>query len=364
MKAWKRFLIALLAVLMLCSLVACDEEPPAEEPAPDEGSTPTNPDTVVEKAIDLYFITGQSNAAGYSKVNDAQALYEVAPGLENGYSNILYAGTALVGGSDGNPGVYKKEWTPTTIGCGRGANYIGPEAGMAAALSSYYNAESGKMAGIIKYAHGGTSLLAVSDGNNIYGNWAPPSYIESLNMEWDEESNHGRLYREFLDQVYKNVSELKEKGYNKFNIKGMYWMQGCNDRGTHAENPIIYPVAIDYFVKDVRKDLTIIMKQLTGSDCGAKDMPFVVGTLSETFSSAAESHVETYNKPFVAMQKTLPQTISKCYVLDNSQYAINRWDEDKGESVVVGTDSAHWSAIDALTIGKNLGELIKTEILK
>ena len=43
-------------------------------------------------AIDLYLIAGQSNASGTTNVADKTAAYEVDPQLENGFSNVLYAG--------------------------------------------------------------------------------------------------------------------------------------------------------------------------------------------------------------------------------------------------------------------------------
>jgi hypothetical protein len=55
---------------------------------------------------------------------------------------------------------------------------MGAEVGMASYLSkNYYNGD--KEAGIIKFAHGGTSLLAnLSGENGAGGNWVSPSYAQ------------------------------------------------------------------------------------------------------------------------------------------------------------------------------------------
>ena len=118
--------------------------------------------------------------------------------------------------------------------------------------------------------------------------------------------------------------------------------------------------ASPYYNKSITKskrDLSALMLELTGgvTDCGASELPFFVGTISETFGDAKASTIET-NRTFIAMQKGLTNKIDRCYVIDNSGYAINRWDTDTNQNVVVGSDTYHWNQADALAIGQAVGK--------
>ena len=58
------------------------------------------------------------------------------------------------------------------------------------------------------------------------------------------------------------------------------------------------------------------------------------------------------------MQKGLASKVENCYVVDNSQYRISGWENNK--EVVYGSDKWHWNQADALEIGDNVGkELLK-----
>ena len=141
-------------------------------------------------------------------------------------------------------------------------------------------------------------------------------------------------------------------GYTDINICGLYWMQGCNDRSKPTE----YKPAFEYFAADVRADVAEIMKKYTGTndDCGAGDMPIVVGTISQT-QNLTSSGAEATNIAFINMQKKLPNTVSNCYVIDNSQFAITSY-SGSTTPIVYGSDQWHWNQKDALLIGKNAGD--------
>ena len=371
----KQALCVLLSFLMLFGLVSCTKEPPEEQPSEPEAPTAestessaeestkgtqsmTNQATAKEpvltgegKTIDLYLIAGQSNAGGHTKITDAEALYAQYPELKTGFSNVHYSGTARRGGaSDLNVRTFM--WIPARLGLGRtNDSYMGPEAGMAIALSQYYNQETGRQAGIIKFAHGGTSIFNTTSGDNYHGNWLCPSYAEELNVAYLGAS--GALYRGLLNQVETSVRGLQAYGgYTNVNLKGIYWMQGCADRGKQEQ----YDHAIQLLFSDLRKDLSELMLELSGgvTDCGASELPIFIGTISETFAGAQSSTVAT-NQAFITMQKGLATKISHCTVIDNSSYAINRWDTDTNQSVVVGSDQYHWNQADALAIGQNVG---------
>lgn len=380
----KRFLSLLLALLMVFSLalglVACDEpeEPPVTngdggdgDGDQEEGGTPPA-EEVEGETIDIYLIAGQSNAAGHTKINDRLSIYTEYPELQNGYTNVLYSGNSrgdLNGSTKLNP--REIDWTRAKLGFGVADTlHMGPEAGMAAALASHYNKESGKYAGIIKMAHGGTGLLAgATTGSNKFGNWMPPSYAASIGVSWGDGTElgsiHGGLYRELLREVKKQIEDLEnynKVNFTKVNIKGLYWMQGCNDRYRDRNE---YRKAFQYFVSDLREDLADMMIEMTGSDCGASNMAVFVGTISQTFSLNSPTTEVDVNIPFINMQKALPDHITNCYVVDNSQYAIGRWDPEKddgeggkGAVVALGSDAGHWNQNDMLDIGVNVGNMM------
>lgn len=323
---------------------------PSAETESDEPEDPV--DEPEEKAIDIYFITGQSNATGNSKITDTQALSAFAPEAMTGFKNIYYAGNSRSNGSQPRDRII--EWQNVTIGLGSNSTCIGPEVGMAKAFSVYYNEETGKEAGLIKYAYNGSSLLNKTSGNTDGdGNWVSPSYQRRLPEDEIVENVTGQMYRNFMAQAETNLSELIEAGYTKIRICGMYWMQGCSNK----TDPATYEFAFPYFARDVRLDLAEIMKRLTGTndDCGAANMPIVVGTISQT-QSLINASVENTNIAFIEMQKRLADKVEGCYVVDNSAFRISGWENN--QTVIYGSDKWHWNQADALTIGKNVGDVL------
>lgn len=363
MKFWVKLLAMMLAMLMLAAaFVACDEEetpPPAEEP-----ETPAP--QAEEKEIDVYLIAGQSNAAGSTVRTTAgdEAIYADFPALKTGTAPyILYAGNSA-GNSPNNTVTY--DFGDVKLGLGASSQKMGPEVGMAYALSAQYNEQTGKHAAIIKYAHGGTGLARTEANGNTDGNWEPPSY-RAHNLEDPDLEYRGFLYRGFVEEIGLRLYQLKQKGYTKINIKGLYWMQGCNDTwryeavddpDTDSKDADWYPDAFACLVKDWRSALSDIMKELQGNAGGAANMPFFIGTISRTYRlDTGVAATEARNLPFIAMQKRLAETNENCYVVDNSVYDVMTWDEGQNKAVVVpgGTDSAHWGQADCYQIGKNVG---------
>lgn len=285
--------------------------------------------------IDVYFIAGQSNASGYSAYSYDQALQEDSH-YAYGFTNIWYAGN-----SRSTAGAFASqrelEWQLARIGLGRSTdsrNYFGPELGMADALSSYYNAESGKTAAIIKYAAGGTSLLNNLGGENApEGNWVSPSYQASLDPS-GVSSLTGGLYRNFIAEAQKRVGELKSMGYT-VNVRGLFWMQGESDVGQEVE----YKKAFAYFVSDIRGDLG----EIAGADLSS--MPVYVGQISQTTGGDTSGRPQT----FIDMQNTLV-SIKDVYVIESGQYKI-------GPTLDAGCyDVWHWSYRAQLAIGNLVGE--------
>lgn len=286
--------------------------------------------------IDVYFIAGQSNASGYSMYDYDQARAE-DPRYAYGFTNIWYAGN-----SRSTAGAFASqrelEWQLARIGLGRSTdsrNYFGPELGMADALSSYYNAESGKTAAIIKYAAGGTSLLNNLGGENApEGNWVSPSYQATLTSGVSPLT--GGLYRNLLAEAQKRIGELKDMGYT-VHVKGLYWMQGESDVGQEAE----YKKAFEFFVSDIRHDLGEI------ADADLSSMPIYVGQISETTGGDTSGRPQT----FINMQNTLSD-IEGVYIIQSGQYKIG-YGFDSG-----CYDVWHWSYRAQLAIGNLAGDKI------
>lgn len=288
------------------------------------------------KEIDIYLIAGQSNAAGTTKYK-AEDLRKIDSRYVDGFENIYYAGAA--GGPSGqNMNLNEVPLQPVKAGFGYQAGiHIGAEIGIADELSKYYNSETGKYAGIIKYGLGGTALLNDLGGaNEAGGNWVPPSYQKTLKEGVTEKT--GGLYRLFLAEVEKQLESYRDAGFKPV-VKGMFWMQGEADRGNQAE----YKIAFEYFASDVRKDLT----KITGQDL--KHMPIHVGLISRTFNSAEYAKVNV-NKAFIKMQRSLADSITHCFIVETDEFDLN---DAYG---ALGSDNNHWNYKDMIVIGKMVGK--------
>jgi len=297
---------------------------------------------VTGKEIDLYFIAGQSNGSGYSNWNYNEAK-NADENLVNGFSNVLYAGD---GDSVLNLDKTKTNgWQYTRIGLGGNGKRFGAEAGMAQVLSSYYNKETGNVAGIIKSAHGGTSLLgAIGGQNEPGGNWVSPSYEKALGTVQEKDGRTGGCYRSFIAQVRLNISQLQKMGYTKFNFKGLFWMQGESDRG----NPTEYVRAFKFLVQDFRDDLGEIATEVAGTEVDLSKMPIIVGEISK-YTGGSESGM---NDTFIATQRTFPDIVNDCYVVNSSPFDVRL------------QDNWHWIQPDMIKIGNMVGDCIMENVLR
>ena len=311
------------------------------------GASKTESASADGKSIDLYLIAGQSNASGSSKITDAEAAYNIAPELETGFSNVLYAG------KPGLTSTYISNWEPTKLGMGYSKNTIGAEAGMAIALSEYYNAETGKVAGIFKYAHGGSPLSG--NNNNDNANWVSPSYAAANGWNYGE-APCGIHYAEFLKVFREKIAALIELGYTEISIKGLYWMQGEADRTDVNPNnqATYYSTALKYLISDLRFDLASIMNEIYSGDAGASDMPFYIGAISESFG-LSNSNVINTNRKFIELQKSIAAEVSNCYFIDNSRYKLSIFDSNTNSTITLGSDNYHWNQADMLDMGQTVG---------
>lgn len=294
-----------------------------------------------ETVIDLYLIAGQSNAAGYSAVNDQ--FLASNPAFTQGYSNVLYFGTA---GSTSSADDYTVLYTnrisrvqAVKVGYGKNESYFGPELGMAEALSAYYNAESGRVAGIIKYAVGGTSLRdTLTAQNKAAGNWASPSYLAQNGAAG---ALSGGLYRNFLLEVESGIADYRAMGY-EVNLKGIYWMQGEGD-SQQTDITLTYPNMLKLLIGDMRRDLGCLL----GGDYS--ELPFVIGEISSSYKL---EHKACYTE-FIAMQNAVAQSMDGVYVNHSGVFGVG----------TDGSDQSHWTADDGFFIGQMLGSKFATLVL-
>lgn len=299
------------------------------------------------KTLDIYIIAGQSNAAGYTKINE-EVLKTLWSSYKTGSSSVLYQGK-----SEYTNGVNASSfWVNAKAGQGKGKAFMGPELGIAKVLSEEYYDGAYKTAGIIKFAHGGTSLLNKTDGQNAEnGNWVSPSYAEYLNIEYSGLT--GELYRSLLEQVSDGMAKLEGRGYEAVNIKGLFWMQGESDR----DMPNEYSLAFKYFANDIRRDLSKIM------NTELSQMPIIIGEISETSGSASVSSVAT-NKRFISMQRALADELNDIYLIASSQYRINELVNGVNVYDEYQNDNWHWNTEKMFRVGELVGRCIVDNILK
>lgn len=322
-------------------------------------------------SIDLYLIAGQSNAAGYTGIDSGgygganYAYTNYSQDLRDGFANVLYAGTGRGDGSNYATLVENRQDTfvGVKLGFGQQTFRVGPEAGMAVKLANYYNPASGKTAGIIKFAHGGTSLtFNATSGSNMFGNWTSPSYAKykgytmATSFQNGNSANvtnkTGNLYLGLLAEVKDKVEQLLNDGYSTVNLMGLYWMQGENDRG----NPTEYKVALKYFISDIRGDLSSLMNELCGADCGASNMAFAIGCISEYYNVSSATSVAT-NQAFIAMQKAVASEVANTYFVSGDTRPIcSAWNGTAVSALSTSTDAHHWGLKDCLDIGMEAGE--------
>ncbi|MBQ8342347.1 MAG: hypothetical protein IJY22_08270 [Clostridia bacterium] len=285
--------------------------------------------------IDLYLIAGQSNGAGCS--NFSADFKNSDPNFTNGYSNVLYHGVSVGGSAFAGKRIYTN--VPVKAGYGCGTSDIGPELGMAKALSQYYNEETGRMAAIVKYAYGGTGLADTISGQNFpEGSWCPPSWLAEHGKV--DEYKSGGLYRALVMQIQSAVSDYRALGYD-VNIIGGYWMQGENDR---TKDPNTYAAMFECWLTDLRNDVYAITR-----DEADLSLPMAVGEISDYFNY---NNYES-NKLFTQMQREQIGALENVYVINNSTLPTLDHSDDK----------AHWDSHSALWIGEKVGITYLTEVL-
>lgn len=295
--------------------------------------------------IDMYLIAGQSNAAGYSKKGVDQ--------LTETFENVGYGGEVQRYFRTGDPSTssyldYEDFVWGVRSGLGSSEGYVGPEYGIAKTINDRYeNTADGRKAFIFKTAAGGTSLLDKDDkidttmGN--WGNWYPRSLWEdgyAPNVETYDENNDatGYLYALFLKNFEHVYNELKDNGYAPV-IKGLAWMQGCQD----LTYPDEYESVLKTFINDIRSDLVAIT-----NDVAVNSMPFIIGKIATSFGEYGNPNVPAFN----AMQQKVADDLGNSVdTVETSDLIIVNPDGSYN-----GTDQYHFNAADAQILGERFGE--------
>jgi hypothetical protein len=268
--------------------------------------------------IDVYFIAGQSNAVGFSKLSTLDDEYKVE------YPNVLFYNGGQGIQNIGDNLSYVRPGLGLQPGDTIEYTGFGPELGMAKVLS---NKE--KKIAFIKYAYGGTAIYQNDSLNNKddnHDNWHGP---------WDGATS-GRLYEGFLTTAGNGLNALKKAGYSPA-IKGLVWMQGETD-GEVQFNTGKYNAA-DMYEHNLTELFNHFRRELTDiSSTNQLDMPIVFGEIYE------------YSTAVIEVRKIV-EAQANVGKLDNN-YLINT-----GDLIIDTTnDGWHWPGNQELELGVRFGE--------
>ena len=280
----------------------------------------------VKGPVKVFILAGQSNMQGHGivpldvKRNQGQGSLEYLvkdPAADRRLKRLVDA--------DGQWVVRDDVWIwflgrkgGLTVGYGAREDRIGPELQFGHVVGNHFD----NQVLLIKIAWGGKSLAKdfrpPSSGGEV-----GPYYRKVLEHTRDVLANLGTLFPEYGDRGYE--------------LAGLGWHQGWNDRVNQASNDE-YEKNLANFIRDIRKDL------------GVADLPFVI---AETGMSG---HQETH-----------PRALS----LMRAQAAVARYEEFKGNVAFVGTkdfyrpkevspsgQAYHWNtnAETYFLIGNGMGE--------
>lgn len=304
------------------------------------------------KNVDVWIVAGQSNAAGYSQLNQTvyngsgtyrQYLTGEDSRNSQGYDNVYYYGATEVGATANMPTINLQS---VKMGQGAWSDRIGPELGMANVLSERYTSES--PAAIIKFAVGGTYLGDFrGDGQQSkdFGTWASPSM--TARYSGTPCTYNGLLYTRLLSVVQSGFAALKAQGLTP-SVKGYIWMQGEADAATSALASS-YAENLELFIGDLRND---VAERTQDED--AKSRPFVIGKINSTGWFGSADTIAAVRSAEDAVAKK----VSGVYTFDTDKYMIR----DNG--VTVGSDDWHFNAKDMYDLGKSFANTALDNLAK
>ncbi len=300
-----------------------------------------------KKKVDVYLLAGQSNAAGYTPAKGLYTPYNYGgtmdedrlAAFENGFSDVMYYGVCRTPAPEG-AGVV---WDYVKPGQGTNPQMMGPELGFAEALSPYYGGENGKAA-LIKYAFGSTGFQYQSTAmTRSAGNWFSPTGVERIEREGLAESGvqNGLLYQNFLKTVQMAVSSLVEKGYEPV-VKGMFWMQGCEDASKDFLAPM-YGQNLTDLIHDVRTDLTEVFEEAGyPQDCAS--LPFVIGKI------AASLELAPYRETVLDQMQEVAATEENVRIVESYDFTLPDAEDNN--------DGWHFPVKGSLAMGNRFADVL------
>ena len=298
MTTTKKFLCALLCVMLVLSLCACA---PSDNGKDD--NKPTSP-----KTLDIVLVGGQSNAVGFSPWDAYDKIY----------SSVKYFGYG-----EGTSALDSVFWQDVHNGLGVNGNCFGPEMGMAEVYSQAYK-DSDRDIGFVKYAWG---------GKTIYDHFLSPTSVAQgigntgVAKQYSDEEDVANCALGFwntLKTIRRAVAKAKQAGYEQVNILAMCWMQGENDATTPASVPV-YDKLLANFIADIRFYLE------------DDDLPFVIGQIKTPDDVAGQAEV-------IEMQKKVVAADSRCTLVNTSDLSMKH------------DDGWHYDYQSMLTLGRRFAE--------
>jgi hypothetical protein len=238
-----------------------------------EVSTTPNQSPDAPKILKVYLQGGQSNSDGRALTNGLPANL-LSP--QNDVPLYYYL-TGGVANSDGTLGSLTT-LRPGISALGGGTTF-GPEVTFGRSLADYYALSNGVstnivMVAIIKYAHGGTTLVTnwIANGNSTT-------------------NGDGSDYVVFQEVVSAGLTRLAA-AYPSASIEldGMIWVQGESDIDTGASASAAYGTNLMRFIKDVR--LALATNQPYGTN-----LPFFLSRISPNqtvYSNPSDSDYPNY----------------------------------------------------------------------
>lgn len=177
---------------------------------------------------DVYFLGGQSNAAGRG---DASELPNIDGGIYDGLqTDVQFYWRKTLVTSNGN--LTQNQFLPLQPDSGQGLNNppgsaveYGPEIAMGRTLADAF---PDRNIVIIKYAHG---------GSNLHTQWAAG----------------GSMYNTFISVVTDSLADITNAGAT-FNLRGFAWVQGEADAG-QTTNSLNYEANLTNLISRVRTDV-------------------------------------------------------------------------------------------------------------
>ena len=327
---------------------------------------------IEDKEIDVYFIAGQSNAAGCSDfyredlktLNLSEKYASKADTYINGFDNVFYFGYATEVNKSINTKFTKLTPVKTCMGVTKTHDF-GAELGMAEYMNSYY-ANSNKKAVIIKYAVCASALLGQS---SAFGEWSAPSYPNpSLGKDLNLYENMiGTQSGDYEDgMLFDALVAIEEAGFNKVNYKGLYWSQGESDAGRTN-----YGYALKALINDFRKDINKVSNAYKNysehfSFESSEEMPFLISEIAPTQSGAQLKEDGTSTDQninlIVNQQRAVASEMSNVSTLPTANYIIKneyeKWRSSTNDGISYCADQWHYNGDDMLTIGNEVGNIL------